>query len=356
MRARVACLTVLLMGSMGSGAALAGPPAEEGTRWFQGTYDQALAAAKTEKKLVLFDAWAKWCTYCKLMDREVWNRPEVARQLEAEVIPFKAEVDNKTGVGMDLGRRLGIGPLPCTLVINPDTGRILERMEGTQDAKKILDAIDRARLSQDPKQALAEAADDPAELVRIAGQLWRADKKEPAQEALRRAIKADPDCTKDMADEAALLLADIIQINDPAGAYAVLHQAGLACSTPSRAAELWQRMTVLAQTTQGDKAMGDLLRLRAQRFPQDPEALLESARWCFEHGEDLALAARQANQVLHLSPEETRAMALLAELEAREGRFTEALDWLGKAIQVDPQNVDLRELRLNITRASQKQK
>lgn len=331
--------------------ALALPPADLGTRWFSGSYEQALEAARKEKKLLLFDAWAKWCAYCKLMDREVWNLPEVARQLEPEVVPFKAEVDNRSGVGMDLGKRLEIGPLPCTLVIDPLSGKILERLEGTQGAKEILEAIDRARVKRDPGQAVASAA-DPAGLLRVAGQLLRTGNPGAAQDALWKAIQADSNCARDAADEAALLLADLLQTSDPGKALSAVHGVALACAAASRAGELWQRLATLARETQGETEVGQILKERAERFPEDPEALLEAARWEFERGKDLALPARLAEKVLLLSPEETRAMALLGELEARQGRFEKALEWVAKAIKIDPHSAELRELRLKLTLAA----
>ena len=40
----------------------------DGVQFFEGSFRQALAKAKKEKKLIMFDAYTSWCGPCKKID------------------------------------------------------------------------------------------------------------------------------------------------------------------------------------------------------------------------------------------------------------------------------------------------
>jgi thiol:disulfide interchange protein DsbD len=42
--------------------------------------DEARAQAKAAGQPVMLDFWATWCVYCKKLDKEVWNQPEVVEE------------------------------------------------------------------------------------------------------------------------------------------------------------------------------------------------------------------------------------------------------------------------------------
>lgn len=336
--------------------ALAAGEAPTGVRWFSGSFDEALAAARAEQKLVLLDAWASWCRYCFVMDDEVWSKDEVGRTLAPEVIAVRAEVDGVKGVGLDLRDRYEIEGLPLVLLIDPADGRALERLEGYRQAPAILEAVDRARLAAGGgRKATAAAGEDPSELLRVAGQLRRSGELAGARGAAEKALALDPDCRLDAADDAVLFLADLDERQQrSADALGRLSSMATPCARASGAAEIWTRRTELAGTVEGEAARGRVLLERAAVYPDDPLALRDAALWKLRSGQDTDGAAALAARALALAPDDPRGLAAVAEVDLARGEFARAGEAIDKAIRIDPHDPGLRELRLRITMASRR--
>ena len=348
------CAAALLVAAL-LPARAAGEPAG-GVRWFSGSFEQALAAAREQKKLVLLDAWAAWCKYCHVMDAEVWAKDDVGRALAPEVIAIRAEVDIVKGTGMQLRDRYQVEGLPLVLVIDPSNGKALERLEGYRRATEILEAVDRARVAAGGGRAATEAAaatGDPAELLRVAGQLRRSGETAGARAAAEQALAADPVCAKDVGDDAALLLADFdIAAGQPAAALARLSAVAKACAASSGAEEIWDRMIEMSGTVDGDAAKGAALIRRAEAFPRDPDAQCAAAAWLVRSAKDAKRASTYAARALALAPDDPRALAAVAEVELALGNAARARELIERAIKIDPHDPDLRELRLRITMAA----
>jgi thiol:disulfide interchange protein len=93
--------TLLVIALAFAGASLA-HTAESGIQFFNGTFKEALAAAKAQKKPLFFDAYASWCGPCKTMEREVYTDPKVAAYFNEKFISIK--VDMEKGEGPELPR------------------------------------------------------------------------------------------------------------------------------------------------------------------------------------------------------------------------------------------------------------
>ena len=327
-----------------------------GVRWFSGSFEQALAAAREQDKLVLLDAWAAWCKYCHVMDAELWSKDEVARALAPEVVAVKAEVDIVKGTGLELRDRYQVEGLPLVLVIDPADGKALERLEGYRKAPEILEAVDRARVAAGGGRAATEqaaATGDPAELLRVAGQLRRSGESAGARAAAEQALAADPACARDVGDDAVLLLADLdLAASQPAAALSRLSAAARPCAAASGAGEIWDRTVELSGTVEGDAAKGAVLIRRAEAFPADPDAQRAASAWLVRSARDPKRAATYAARALALAPDDPRALAAVAEVELAQGNAARARELIERAIKIDPHDPDLRELRLRITMAA----
>ena len=175
-----------------------------GVKWVTGSFNDVLAQARAQNKIVLLDAWATWCKFCYQMDRDVWAREEVARAVERSAIPYHPEVDIGTGANPELATKYDIAGLPMTLFIDPRDGRVLARLEGYQTAKKVLATLDSVRTEFDKQLASESGARSVERVIADGGRALRAGDLTAARTAAHNAIGTDPDCKHDDADDAAI--------------------------------------------------------------------------------------------------------------------------------------------------------
>ncbi len=348
----LALVTFLLL--PGVSPAYPGSPGEPGAgetagvRWFRGSLEEALAKARAEHKLVLVDCWARWCRYCRVMDRKTWSLPEVARVVAQETVPLRAEVDAHRGVGKSWQERYGVLALPAVLLLEPREGKKVEHLLGFQDAAHLLSAIDRARAAAFPGEETRAAGNDPGALARAGGRLARAGRREEAIRALRRAIDLDRDCRRDARDDAALALAPLLGEKER---FRVLAGAWEACPRASARGELWQRLAEAGAKLPDPAPWGELLARRVREAPDDPGAACDRAEWLLGPGKDPAGALALARRAADLAPADPRPWSLAARALHALGRNREALAAVGKAVDLAPWDPDLRDLRLRISLA-----
>ncbi|MCC6489187.1 MAG: thioredoxin family protein [Candidatus Hydrogenedentes bacterium] len=91
---------------------LAQPKAAPSVLWFN-SYDEGIAAAKSEGKPVLIDFVAEWCVWCKKMDEDVYSNREIAQGL-AEFVCIRVDVEKDPRVAL----AYDAGTLPRTLFLN----------------------------------------------------------------------------------------------------------------------------------------------------------------------------------------------------------------------------------------------
>lgn len=65
------------------------------------TFEEAVERSKTEKKKIFIDVYTDWCGYCKIMDKNTFNDPEVARVLNENFYPVKFNAEQREDVEFD---------------------------------------------------------------------------------------------------------------------------------------------------------------------------------------------------------------------------------------------------------------
>lgn len=91
----------------------------EGITFFHGTWAEALAKSKAEKKLIFLDAYAAWCGPCKTMAKYTFTEKEVGDFFNANFINVKMDME-KDPEGRRLSTKYGLRAYPTLYFINGD--------------------------------------------------------------------------------------------------------------------------------------------------------------------------------------------------------------------------------------------
>ncbi len=95
-------------------------------------FDAGLAEARRTNRPVLLKFYATWCAPCRILDREVFSRQDVAEAL-AGWVPISIDVDKQEPIA----DRYEISSIPVMLALSP-TGEVLARVNGTLSAEEFI--------------------------------------------------------------------------------------------------------------------------------------------------------------------------------------------------------------------------
>ena len=90
---RTAVATALLI--MGGFATFAQETATA-VKWM--TFEEAVEKSKVEKRKIFIDVYTDWCGWCKVMDKQTFSQPAVAKLLNEEYYPVKFNAEQREDV------------------------------------------------------------------------------------------------------------------------------------------------------------------------------------------------------------------------------------------------------------------
>lgn len=108
-------------------AALLALPGLAQTNFRSITYDEAIAAAKAENKLVFMDFYTDWCGPCKRMAREVFPQKKVGDYMNEKFVCIKLNAEKE---GKELADLYKIEAYPTFIAIDADKNIVLTKVGG----------------------------------------------------------------------------------------------------------------------------------------------------------------------------------------------------------------------------------
>jgi len=125
---------------------LAPPASRAAEDVWRTSYDAALSEAVAVKRPLLIHFYGQQCPPCRKMEREVLHQPEVVALLKDRYVAVK--IDAGSPGNADAARlvpRFGVHGLPCDVILDPLSGKVLSQSEGFQDLARYQTAAVRAR-------------------------------------------------------------------------------------------------------------------------------------------------------------------------------------------------------------------
>jgi thioredoxin-related protein len=115
-----------------------------GIRFMDATWEQVMAEAKKQEKLIFVDAYTTWCGPCKVMAQNVFTQKEVGDFYNQYFINYK--LDMEKGEGLDFAKTYKVKAYPTFLFIDGD-GNLVHQSLGSRPVQSFIE--------------LGEAAHDP---------------------------------------------------------------------------------------------------------------------------------------------------------------------------------------------------
>nr|WP_320119194.1 thioredoxin family protein [uncultured Marinifilum sp.] len=117
----------------------------QGIEFEHGTFNEALAKAKKENKLVFMDCYTSWCGPCKHLAKTVFTQKEVGDYFNANFVCVK--MDMEKGEGIELCKKYGVKAFPTLLFIDTK-GEVVHKVVGGKPAG---DLIEDAKAATNPE-------------------------------------------------------------------------------------------------------------------------------------------------------------------------------------------------------------
>lgn len=107
----------------------------QGIDFFGGTWEEAIAKAQQEEKLIFVDAYAVWCGPCKRMAHNVFTQESVGKYYNQHYINIK--MDMEKAPGRAFGQLYPVSAFPTLFYLN-EKGEVLKKVVGGRSVEDFL--------------------------------------------------------------------------------------------------------------------------------------------------------------------------------------------------------------------------
>ena len=114
--------------------------AQDGVKFMEGSFQEALSVAKQQKKMVFVDVCTSWCGPCRWMSEEVLQTPEAAKYFDKYFVCFK--IDAEKGEGVAFAKKYDVHAYPTFLMILPD-GTLRHKIVGADTLHIFIPRVER---------------------------------------------------------------------------------------------------------------------------------------------------------------------------------------------------------------------
>lgn len=313
---------LLILGFFYLGSALTA----QGIDFFQGTWEEALAEARKQDKIIFVDAYAVWCGPCKRMSNNVFPNDKVGEFYNRHFINLKMDMEHGEEA---FRRKYPVSAYPTLMYIDY-TGEVVHQVKGATDVDGFIKlgevALGKVDRSKNYEEAYNEGNRDP-ELVynyvkalnqagkptlAISNEYLRAQKDLTTPENLRFILEAAVECDSRIFS---LLIENRQAVEREAGAEAVRNRIETACANTLRKALEYQSPELLeeakaAMYAHHAKENADLFAAKADRtFAReagDVEGYLRAcdayAKLMKDKPHELNNLARETTELYHDNP------------------------------------------------------
>ena len=105
------------------------------------SFQKLLSKAKQQNKLIFIDCYTSWCAPCKWMDKNVFNKKEVANFYNENFINLK--LDMEKGEGINLAKKYQVASFPTYLFIDAN-GKVIHRANSRMSLQKFIEEGEKA--------------------------------------------------------------------------------------------------------------------------------------------------------------------------------------------------------------------
>lgn len=111
---------------------------QEEVKFAKGNYNDILALAKSENKIIMADFFTDWCVWCVELDKKVYHNSEAAAYMNEHQINWKTDAEK--GEGIELAKKFNVNGYPSIIFIDAN-GNEIDRIVGYFPPKTFLKLV-----------------------------------------------------------------------------------------------------------------------------------------------------------------------------------------------------------------------